>query len=54
MKKLSFICHGNICRMSSSIYYGRFGKEKWGKLYVSSAATSCEEIGNDIYPPAKP
>ena len=52
MKKILFLCHGNICRspMAEFIF-----KEltKGQSVYVESMAVSREEIGNDIYPPAK-
>lgn len=54
MKKILFICHGNICRSVSAEYIMKdLAKKNGVELYVSSAATSREEIGNDIYPPAK-
>ena len=56
MTKLLFVCHGNICRSPMAEYiFKKLAKEQ-GKedlFFVSSAATSTEEIGNDIYPPAK-
>lgn len=60
MKKLMFVCHGNICRspMAEFIFKDmikRRGIE--GEFYVTSSATSTEEIwggiGNPVYPPAK-
>ena len=54
MVKIMFICHGNICRSVSAEYIMKdLAKKNGVDLYVSSAATSREEIGNDIYPPAK-
>ena len=54
MIKILFICHGNICRSVSAEYIMKdLAKKNGVDLYVSSAATSREEIGNDIYPPAK-
>lgn len=56
MKKVIFVCHGNICRspMAEFIFRAMLkdrGLE--GKYEVSSAAVSCEEIGNPVYPPAR-
>ena len=54
MIKVLSICHGNICRSVSAQYIMEdLAKKNGVDLYVSSAATSREEIGNDIYPPAK-
>lgn len=54
MKKVLFICCGNICRSVSAEYIMKdLAKKNGVDLYVSSAATSREEIGNDIYPPTK-
>lgn len=54
MIKILFVCHGNICRSVSAQYIMEdLAKKNGVELYVSSAATSREEIGNDIYPPAK-
>ena len=54
MVKIMFICHGNICRSVSAQYIMEdLAKKNGVELYVSSAATSREEIGNDIYSPAK-
>ena len=56
MFKILFICHGNICRSAMSEFIMRDMIKKRGladEIQVSSAATSREEIGNDMYPPAK-
>lgn len=54
MIKILFICHGNVCRSVSAEYIMKdLAKKNGVELYVSSAATSREEIGNDIYSPAK-
>lgn len=54
--KIMFVCHGNICRspMAEFIFKditNRAGRA--GDFLISSAATSTEEIGNPIYPPAR-
>lgn len=56
MKKILFVCHGNICRSPMAEYmFKKLVKDKGlEKEYeVDSAGTSIEESGNDIYPPAK-
>ncbi len=51
MKKVLFLCHGNICR--SPIAEFVFKEMTRGfELKIESMAVSREEIGNDIYPPA--
>lgn len=50
MRRILFVCHGNICRSVMAEY---ILKNKTSDIYCESAATSNEEIGNDIYPPAK-
>ena len=55
MQKILFVCHGNICRSPMAEFMMKkkvldAGLE--GDFMVESAATSSEEIGNDIYPPA--
>ena len=56
MKKILFICHGNICRSPMGEYVMKDLVEKAGlgrAFYVASAATSTEELGNPVYPPAR-
>ena len=56
MIKILFVCHGNICRSPMAEYVFRDMIEKRGLEYeieVDSAATSLEEIGNPVYPPAR-
>mgnify|MGYP002753099682 FL=1 len=56
MTKILFVCHGNICRSPMAEYVMKDLVQKAGlehKFTVASAATSTEEIGNGVYPPAK-
>lgn len=56
IKKILFVCHGNICRSPMAEFMmKKLIKEKGVETdyEIASAATSAEEIGNDIYPPAK-
>jgi len=56
MTKILFICFGNICRSPVAEYILRDMFEKAGvekDFFVSSAATSDDEIGNGVYPPMK-
>ena len=52
MKKILFVCHGNICRSPMAEFVmkdlvRKQGLEDW--ITVASAATSREEIGNDVH-----
>ena len=50
------VCHGNICRSPMAEFILREMVEKRGlsrDIFCASAATSTEEIGNPVYPPAK-
>ena len=52
MHRIMFVCHGNICRspMAEFVFKDmvkRLGKES--EFYISSSATSCEEIGNPVH-----
>ncbi len=59
MKKILFVCHGNICRsvMAEMIMRYLVSQQRinnnQASIVIDSCATSREEIGNDIYPPAK-
>lgn len=52
MIKILFICHGNICRSTMAEFLMKDMVSKLGReadFYIESAATSREEIGNDIH-----
>lgn len=56
MTRILFICHGNICRSPMAEFVmkdlvRRAGLES--QFHIESAATSTEEIGNPVYPPAR-
>lgn len=56
MKKILFVCHGNICRSPMAEFIMKDLVKKSGfddEFYIESAATSTEEIGNSVYPPAR-
>lgn len=56
MIKILFICHGNICRSPMAEFVmkdlvRKAGREK--EFHIESAATSTEELGSPVYPPAR-
>ncbi|MGN0589460.1 MAG: low molecular weight protein-tyrosine-phosphatase [Ruminiclostridium sp.] len=60
MTRILFVCHGNICRSPMAEFILKDMVEKRGtahEYFISSAATSTEEIyngiGNPVYPPAQ-
>lgn len=56
MTSILFICHGNICRSPMAEFIFRELCRQAGledRFRIASMAVSTEEIGNDIYPPAK-
>ena len=56
MVKILFICHGNICRspMAEFVMKDLVKKARLeSRFHIESAATSTEEIGNPVYPPAR-
>ena len=56
MNRILFICHGNICRSPMAEAVMRHLVKETGaarSYFIDSAATSREELGNPIYPPAK-
>lgn len=53
MKKIMFVCHGNICRspMAEFIMKDIVSRCSLNDAFcIESTATSSEETGNDIYP----
>ena len=56
MIKILFICHGNICRSPMAEFVMKDLVAKAGlsdRFAIASCATSTEEIGNSVYPPAR-
>ena len=56
MHRILFVCHGNICRSPMAEFIMKQKVEERGieeDFYIESCATSSEEIGNPVYPPAK-
>jgi len=56
MIKILFVCHGNICRSPMAEFVMKDLVKQAGleaQFYIASAATSTEEIGNPVYPPAR-
>lgn len=56
MTRILFICHGNICRSPMAEFVMKDLVKKAGlesQFHIESAATSAEEIGNPVYPPAR-
>ncbi len=52
--KILFICHGNICRSTMAEFVLKDMAAKQGLDWeIASAATSREELGNDIHPGTK-
>lgn len=56
MIKILFVCHGNICRSPMAEFVMKDMVKKKGiadRFQIDSAATSTEELGNPVYPPAR-
>lgn len=56
MTRIMFVCHGNICRSPMAEFILKDMVAKKGiadKFLIASSATSREEIGNPVYPPAR-
>ena len=56
MTKILFVCHGNICRSPMAEFVmKKLVRDKGleNDFEIRSAATSREELGNPVYPPAR-
>ena len=56
MSRILFICHGNICRspMAEMVMKELIRRRHLESCFeIASCATSTEEIGNPVYPPAR-
>lgn len=54
MVKILFVCHGNICRSAMAEFVLRdMARRRGAEIYVESAGTSAEELGNPVYPPVR-
>lgn len=56
MKRILFVCTGNICRspMAELVMKDKICKRGLdAEFFVASAATSSDEIGNPVYPPVR-
>ena len=56
MIRILFLCHGNICRSPMAEFIMKDLVKKAGleqSIQIESAATSTEETGNPVYPPAR-
>lgn len=56
MTRILFVCHGNICRSPMAEFVMKDAVERAGlsgRFDIQSAATSGDELGNPVYPPAR-
>ena len=56
MIRVLMVCHGNICRSPMAEFVMRELARERGlaaRVEIASAATSTEELGNPVYPPAR-
>lgn len=56
MVKILFVCHGNICRSPMAEFVMKMLVSEKGlseSFEIASCATSTEEVGNPVYPPAR-
>ena len=54
--KILFVCHGNICRSPMAEFCMKqlvAEANRSDEFEIASAATSTEELGNSVYPPAR-
>ena len=51
MRKILFVCHGNICRSPMAEYLLKYYLNEYNinDIYVEARATSREEIGNKVH-----
>lgn len=49
MIKILFVCHGNICRSPMAEFVMKNLVEGRSDVFIASAATSTEEIGNGVH-----
>ena len=53
---ITFVCHGNICRSPMAEFIMKYVVQQAGletQFSITSVAATTEEIGHDMYPPAK-
>ena len=56
MIRILFVCHGNICRSPMAEFVMKHLVREAGledQFQIASAATSREELGSPVYPPAR-
>ena len=56
MKRIMFVCHGNICRSPMAEFVLKMLVREAGRedeFFIRSSATSTDELGNPVYPPAR-
>jgi protein-tyrosine phosphatase len=56
MIRVMFVCHGNICRSPMAEFIMKKLVADAGmsdRFHIASSATSTEELGNPVYPPAR-
>lgn len=49
MIKIIFVCHGNICRSPMAEFVFKDMTKERNDVYIESAATSIEELGNGVH-----